>query len=197
VKLLRKTLFLLAFSALSGAAWVAHRPAAWGELQALDPAKPAPLRVLDQLEQAAIKRSAPLEISEARVNEHLRTVLRPVVVWEKAAPWLRLTSPQIDLQENRATLRLRWHLGDYHVCDLTVNLAVERQADQFRVEVLDGAYGRLQVPRGLLHPAKAVLAELARVLQPEIKALFDMNQVQIAENKLVLDPRIADIAANP
>ena len=38
----------------------------------------------------------------------------------------------------------------------------------------------------LLHPS---LEALAKALDPEIRALFQMNQITIAKGKLVLDPR--------
>ncbi len=195
MKFLRHTLLLLVFSALSGAAWVAHRPADWPELQRLDPDKKPPLGVLDQLGQAAIKRSAPFEVTEARLNDHLRATVRPAMSEGPLSRWLKLElePPQIDLQNERAALRLRWRLAGRHACDLTVNLALQRDGDHFRVEILDGAYGRLNVPRGLLHPAKNALARLAGALEPEINALFQMNQVEITGDKLLLDPRFADL----
>lgn len=194
MKALRHTLLLLVFSALSGAVWVAHRPAGWPELQRPDPARKPPLSVLDQLGQAAIKRSAPFEISEARLNEYLHVTLAPALAAGALKRWLTLESPQIDLQEGRAALRLRWRLGGRHACDLTVNLALKREDDHYRVEITDGAYGRLRVPRGLLHPVRGALARLAAALEPEINALFQMNQVRLTEDKLLLDPRFAEKA---
>ncbi len=195
MKTLRHTLLLLVFSALGGAAWVAHRPADWPELEQADPERKPPLSVLDQLSQAAIKRSAPLEIGEARLNEYLRTALAPGMAAGRLDAWLSLQAPQIDLQEQGAALRLRWFVGARRVCDLTVNLALQREADHFRIEIRDGAYGRLKVPRGLLHPARQVLASLAAALEPEINALFQMSQVRISDNKLQLDPRFAENAS--
>ncbi len=195
MKALRHTLLLLVFSALSGAAWVAHRPAGWAELQRLDPKRKPPLGVLDQLGQAAIKRSAPFEISEARLNDHLRATLAPAMAAGARNGWLTLECPQVDLQQDLAVLRLRWLLGARHACELTVNLALSREDGFYRVEVMSGAYGRLRVPRGLLHPARNALARLAVALEPEINALFQMNQVRIVEDKLLIDPRFAENAS--
>ena len=195
LKTVRHSLLLLLFSSLTGAAWVAHRPALWPALQELDATKKPALGVVDQLSQAAIKRSAPFEITEARLNQHLASQLKTRPRWAAASSWWRLEAPQFDLQEDLAVLRLRWHLADRHSCDLTVHLKLGQEAGQFRIEVVEGAYGRLRVPRGLLHPAKAVLAELAEVLRPEVEALFAMNQVIIAEDKLLIDPRFADSSA--
>jgi hypothetical protein len=194
VKAFRHSLLLLVFSALSGAAWVAHRPALRPVLQASDPERrPSSIGVLDQLAQAAIKRSAPFEISESRINEHLAATLQARPAWAGAASWWRMDAPEIDLQENLAVLRMRWRVGDVHVCDLTVNLKLERAGGEFRCEVLEGAYGRLRVPRGLLHPAKAILVQLGEALRPELDALFSMNQIRIAQDKLLLDPRFSEV----
>lgn len=191
MKFLRHTLLLLVFSALSGAVWVAHRPAEWPPLQRPDPERKPPLDVLDQLGQSAIKRSAPFEITEARLNAHLRDTLHL-----SAGPnWIQPQSPQIDLREDGATLRLRWLLGGRHPCDVTVNLTLHREATHYRVEILDGAYGRLRVPRGLLHPLRSTLDRLAQALEPEINALFQMNHVRLAEDKLQLDPRFTESAS--
>lgn len=190
--MLHHTLLLLVFSALSGAVWVAHRPADWQPLKEADRDRKPPLDVLDQLGQSAIKRSAPFEITEARLNAHLRETLRPVMEAGALSRWIHPDTPQINLREDIAELRLRWRLADHHACDLTVNLALRREHNQFRVEIRDGAYGRLKVPRGLLHPARAALGRLAAALEPEINALFQMNQIRIAEDKLMLDPRFSE-----
>ena len=195
MNVLRYSLLLLLFSALTGAAWVAHRPAQRSALQAQEGERKATQGVLDQLAQAAIKRSAPFEISEARLNEHLAESVTSRPAWGGAKSWWRMEAPEVDLREGGVVLRLRWRLAEVHVCDLTVNLRLKREESEFHCEIVDGAYGRLKVPRGLLHPAKAVLSHLADVLRPEIDALFAMNQIQIVDDQLLLDPRFLDSAA--
>ena len=188
---LRHTLLLLVFSALSGAVWVAHRPADWAPLEQPDPERKPPLDVLDQLGQSAIKRSAPFDVSEARLNAHLRDTLQT----SATLAWFTPQPPQIELRQDGASLRLRWLLAGRHPCDLTVNLTLHRDATRYRVEIRDGAYGRLHVPRGLLHPVRSALTRLAHALEPEINALFQMNQVRLAEDKLQLDPRFTEAAS--
>lgn len=194
MNVLRYSFLLLLFSALTGAAWVAHRPAERSALQAQEGDRKPTQGVLDQLAQAAIKRSAPFEISESRLNEHLAESVASRPAWGVAKSWWCLEAPEVDLREGGAVLRLRWRLAEAHVCDLTVNLRLKREESEFHCEIVDGAYGRLKVPRGLLHPAKAVLSHLADVLRPEIDALFAMNQIQIVEDQLLLDPRFLDSA---
>lgn len=171
---------------------MAHRPAEWPDLQVPDKERRPALGVLDQISQAAIKRSAPFEISEARLNQHLASHLKARPAMAGAASWWHMEAPQVDLQDERLVLRLRWRLASRHACDLTVNATLQQGDGVFKIQVIDGAYGRLQVPRGLLHPAKAVLANLADALRPELDALFAMNQVTITQDKLVLDPRFTD-----
>lgn len=189
---LRHCLLLLLFSALAGAALVAHRPAKGAPLQGLEGEKKSTLGVLDQISQAAIKRSAPFEISEARLNEHLAETVQSRPAFNLMPTSWQMEVPRLDLHLGEATLRLRWRLANIHVCDLAVNFTVRREGKEFRCEVVDGAYGRLNVPRGLLHPAKAVLGQIADVLKPELDALFTMNQIQIAEDQLLLDPRFSE-----
>jgi len=197
VKFLRQLLLLVLTSALCGAIWVAHRPAAWSPLDAQPPARPPPLGVFDQISQASIKRSAPFEISEARLNQYLSEQVQPSLTPPHLRRWIQPATPTLALKEAFAELRLRWTIAGLHLTDLTVHLTIHREAQTFRVEVLKGAYGRLQVPRGLLHPVKQTLAQLATTLQPEIDALFQMNQIRIAEHKLQLDPRFTDVAVTP
>lgn len=174
--------------------WTAYRPAE-GVLAGLDEAdRRAPLGVLEQVSQAAIKRSAPLQVSEGRLNAHLEGVLRSRVGDEKMAAWLKLEPLRIDLQAGRALLWLRWSVAGRPVLDARVAVAVRREGEVFVAEILDGAYGRLRVPRGLLKPLRPLLADLGATLRPEIDALFEMNQIELAEDRLLLDPRFSEVA---
>jgi len=122
VNVLRYSFLLLLFSALTGASWVANRPAERSRLQSKESERKPTQGVLDQLEQAAIKRSAPFDISEARLNEHLAESVTSRPAWGGAKSWWRMEAPEVDLREGGAVLRLRWRLAEVHVCDLTVNL---------------------------------------------------------------------------
>ena len=52
-----------------------------------------------------------------------------------------------------------------------------------------GSYGHLTLPRGMMRPLAPALDRVAAALKPEIDALFQMNQVKLLQDKLVLDPR--------
>ena len=191
---LRHLLRLLLFSALAGAVWTAYQPAVVTLAGLTEADERAPLGVVEQVSQAVIKRSAPLQITEGRLNAHLAGVLRSRVGDEKMAAWLKLEPLRIDLRAGRAVLWLRWTAAGRPLLDAQVAVAVRREGEAFVAEILDGAYGRLRVPRALLKPLKPLLADLGGTLRPEIEALFDMNQIEIAEDRLLLDPRFSEVA---
>jgi hypothetical protein len=178
-------LLLLVLSGLAGAAWVAHRPLV---VKISAPAKEAkPRDMMDDLRQAAIKRSALVEVSEADLNRHVASVLAAHLA-EPLGKWAAFDGLVIDLEPEIAHLTFTWKIHG-HLSTVTVDLSVVRQEKNFRVEVVGGSYGHLRVPRGLLRPMAPMLAAAGDALQPEIQALFQMNQVRLAKDKLVLDPR--------
>lgn len=182
---LLKILRLLAVSALAGAVWVAHRPAALPESSAQGAKKSDDM--LDMLRQTAIKRAGVVEISEADVNRHLAGTLAGRV-GNVFGDWATFEGARVDLEPDRARLFLVWNLKGY-TRTASVDLAITRDGDNFHVELLDGAYGHLNLPRGMMRPLYPVLNSVAEALDPEIRALFQMTKITIAKDKLVLDPR--------
>ncbi|HEY1048299.1 MAG TPA: hypothetical protein VGE39_01035 [Prosthecobacter sp.] len=184
IRPLLQVLRLLVISALAGAAWVAHRP------QAL-PVPPASTAkaddVLDNLRQTTIKRAAVMVISEDELNRHLASTLTSKMK-NPFGDWAAFDGARIDLEENTARLFLVWKLKG-HTRTVRVDLAISRDADNFHVELLRGAYGHLELPRGMMRPLYPVLRAVAEALDPEIRALFQMTSITIAKDKLVLDPR--------
>lgn len=186
VKFLIHLLLLITLSALGGAAWVAHRPvtlppgvAIKGGGKNRDP--------VDDLKQAAIKGAGVIVISETEVNRHLEKVLSA----RRQGPlarWVQFENLHLDLEPEVAHVTLVWNVSG-HWSTATVDLSVVRLEKNFRIEIVGGAYGHLKVPRGLLRPLAPALQSLNEALQEEIHALFQMNQVRVAEHKLVLDPR--------
>ncbi len=185
VKFLFHFLLMTTLSALAGAAWVAHRPAPV-PVPVVPKAGAKPRDLVDDLKQAAIKGSGIVEISEGELNRHLGRVLT-AQVQPPLSDWAKFEVLHVDLEPDVANVTLVWDVKG-HRSTATVALKVVRLEKVFRVEVVGGAYGHLPVPRGLLRPLAPALRGLSDVLNDEIQALFQMNEVAIAQNKLVLDP---------
>ncbi|MBV6497949.1 MAG: hypothetical protein CJBNEKGG_00163 [Prosthecobacter sp.] len=186
VRFLSHLILMTALSALSGAAWVAHRPA---PIPSLPEARPEGRQrdLVDDLKQASIKGAGILEVSQAEINRHLARVLTARTD-ESLGSRVKLEAVRVELLEDLAKVTVVWNvLG--HRSTVTLDLAVNRLEKVFRIEVVGGAYGHLPVPRGMLRPLAPVLRGLGEALRPEIQALFQMNQVTIAPGKLLLDPR--------
>ncbi|WP_395750318.1 hypothetical protein [Prosthecobacter sp.] len=185
IRHLFQTLRLLGISMLAGAAWVAHRPADVSKVLVSNSAKTEEL--VDNLRQAAIKRAAVIEISEGDINRHLAATLKGKING-KLGGWVEFEGARIDLEPNRARLYMMWKIYG-HTRTASVDLAISRDADHFQVELLSGAYGHLQMPRGMMRPIYPSLRALAEALDPEIRALFQMTQITLDKDKLVLDSR--------
>jgi hypothetical protein len=185
IRHLLQTLRLLGISLLAGATWVAYRPADLPKVAAPSAAKGDDL--LDILRQTTIKRAAVMEISEAEINRHLATTLAGKIPG-MLGRWVAFDGARLDLEQDSARLFIIWKIQGYtHTA--SIDLAISRDDKTFRVEVLRGAYGHLQMPRGMMRPLYPSMEVLAEALDPEIRALFLMNKITIAKDKLVLDPR--------
>lgn len=171
---------------MAGAAWVAHRPA---ELVPVEAPKPGARQreLVDDLKQAAIKRSALFEISEAEINRHLAKTLEGQLS-PPAEQWGDFEGLQVKLEPDIAHATFSWIIKG-HRQTATVDFRVERLEKTFRIEVIGGHYGHLKVPQGLLRPLTPAMEKLAIVLQEDIQALFQMNQIRIVQGRLLLDPR--------
>lgn len=177
---------LVLVSALAGAAWVAHRPEALPETApAAEKGKAADL--LDELRQASIKRAGIFEIKEADLNRYLTSVLSARLGGAMRS-WMSVVDARADLEPGRARIILVWSLFG-HQRTAGVDLVVQRVGDHFHVEMLGGALGHLELPRGLMRPLQPALRAVAEALDPEIRALFQMTQITVAKDKLVLDSR--------
>ncbi len=175
---------LLLLSALGGAAWVAHRPE---RLPAVAVEKVREQDLLDELRQAALKRSSMLEIPEAALNRYLTAVL-PQRVGSQMADWVRLQDTRVDLEDGRAHVVIAWDVRGFQRT-ASIDLAITRRGENFHVEVLSGAVGHLKLPRGLMRPLHPTLQVVADALDAEIRALFQMTQITLGKDKLVLDSR--------
>lgn len=189
MKIFRRIIGLLVASALSAALVLAWQPADWRPLEEIDPTQPPAPPLVGAILAATNKRTAPLTLSEARINEYLRQRVKTAPNLAAAAQWITGKPPTIALEKDHAQLRLRWLIGDTLPQDVSVRFSVYRHREKFFVEIIDGAYGRLQVPRGLLWPINPAMQSLADALEEEIEAVFEMNQMSFEPKKVVLDPR--------
>lgn len=185
-RILLKTLRLLLLSALGGTAWVAHRP------EALPAAAPPVQKgkdpdLLDDLRQASIKRTSIIEIREPELNRYLSATL-PGRLGSKLEAWMHLTDARVDLEPGKAHVIIVWEILG-HSRTASVDLVIQRVGEHFHVEMLGGALGHLHLPRGLMRPLEPALRVVAEALDPEIRALFQMTQITVAKDKLVLDSR--------
>lgn len=181
-----QTLRLLLLSALGGAAWVAHRPEELPVPAASMEKGKAP-DLLDDLRQASIKRAGIFEIKEAELNRYL-TATVPGRLGSTIESWMKVVDVRADLEPGRGRIILVWKiLGQQRTA--SVDLVVQRVGDHFHVEMLGGALGHLRLPRGLMRPLEPALRVVAGALDPEIRALFQMTQITVAKDKLVLDSR--------
>lgn len=185
IRPLLQILRLLAISALAGAAWVAHRPAALPSVPAAANAKADDM--LDTLRQATIKRAAVMVISEEELNRHLASTMTSRVQGPFGS-WVLFDGVRVELEQDMARVFLVWKIKG-HVRTVSVDLAISRDDENYHVELLRGAYGHLDMPRGMMRPLYPALRSVADSLNPEIRVLFQMTKITIAKDKLVLDPR--------
>ena len=143
--------------------------------------------MVDMMRQAVIKRAAVMEISEAEINRHLATTLTGKV-GDMYGGLVTFEGARIELEPDRARLILIWKLKGY-TRTASVDLAINRDENNFHVDLLRGAYGHLQMPRGMMRPLYPSLRAVADALDPEIRTLFQMTKITILKDKLVLDPR--------
>ncbi|MFM2165670.1 MAG: hypothetical protein RIS79_41 [Verrucomicrobiota bacterium] len=177
---------LVLLSALGGASWVAHRPEPLPEAAPLLEKGKAP-DLLDDLRQAAIKRAGLYEVKEADLNRYLTAVL-PGRLGSTIESWMKVVDARADLEPGKARIILVWNIYG-HQRTASVDLVVQRVGEHFHVEVLGGALGHLRLPRGVIRPLEPALRVVAGALDPEIRALFQMTQITVAKDKLVLDSR--------
>ena len=188
MKLLVHLLVLIGLSGLTGAAIVAHRAADLPSVS-VGAATPAPPvnDIADLLGQATIKRSAPVEVSEADLNRFLAASLSGKQTG-RSARRVAFEKVLVDLEPSTARVTLCW-MVEGHRTTTSLDLGVLEEASAHRFEITRGAYGRMSVARGFMLPVMPAYEALGRTLAPEIGLLLNMTKIHIAKDKLVLDPR--------
>lgn len=143
--------------------------------------------LLDDLRQASIKRASIIEIREPELNRYLSATL-PGRLGSKLDGWMRLTDARVDLEPGKAHIIIVWDILG-HRRTASVDLVIQRVGEHFHVEMLGGALGHLKLPRGMMRPLEPALRVVGEALDPEVRALFQMTQITVAKDKLVLDSR--------
>ena len=187
VKLLVHLLLLISLSGLTGAAIVGHQSRDLGGVKGSAPVAAPVTDIADLLGQATIKRSAPIEIAEADLNQYLSATLGGKQSGRSAGMGA-FEKVLVDLEPGIARITLCWLIKGYRTTS-TLDLRLGQESGQHRSEVVSGAYGRMPVARGFLAPVLPAYQALAAACGPEIKSILNMTKIQIAKDKLVLDPR--------
>jgi len=173
---------------LAAAAIEIHRPARLEGVQGLEaPLKPPATDLLDRIEQAIWRRSAPLELSEADVNHYLASSL----VGEQRYPsglLAKFDRVAVSFQPGLCRVWLSWSVAR-HPVTASLDFTIRRDSRNFVVEPRGGSLGRLTVFRGAISTLVPVMRSLCEALDEEIHAVFQMNQIRFEKNKVVLDPR--------
>lgn len=183
------TALLVPLSALAGAAMLCHRaPDLTSVVTSLETKETVLFDLPRMLEQTAAKQSGGMvEISEGELNDYLQRTLRAVPAGASSAAG-QLDRVMVDLEDGKARLHLCWIIfGRPTVA--SIEFTITKTPKDFTIEVVKGAYGRLEVDRGLLLPLTPALQKLGAAFQPEIEALFKLPQIRIEKNKLVLNPK--------
>lgn len=187
MKLLIKFFLLISLSGLTAAAVVGHQPPDLSGIKGSDGGTATVGDILDLVEQAAIKRSAPIEITEGDLNRYLAaTVIGREA--DRIAEIVRFERVLVDLRPGIARVILCWSIRG-HRSTSSVDVGLMRDGAHHRAEIVGGSYGRMEVARGFMQPVLPAFEALAQMCDAEIKALFKMTGIRIVEDKLVLDPR--------
>ncbi len=183
------TFLLVSLSALLAATLLVHRAPNLTAIQtsAQGTEKGGSEDIVSQIEQAVIKQSDPLEFTEGQLNRYLAHKLHGSQ-HGRSAWWGSFDRVLVDLEANLCQLHLCWTIAG-HPTIARVDLRIERREHDFHIQILGGAYGQLQVPRGALTPLVPALRELANAADPELKALFKIPKIRLTKDKLQLDPR--------
>ena len=187
MKLLVQLLVLISLSGLTGAAIVGHQTPDLGGVKGADTVAAPVTDIADLLGQATIKRSAPVEITEADLNRYLAATVTAKQTG-RSAGIATFEKVLVDLEPGFARITLCWLVkGRRTTASLDLSLGEKSGAHQ--VEIVAGAYGRMPVARGFLAPVIPAYEALAKTCGPEIKSILSMTKIHIAKDKLVLDPR--------
>lgn len=183
--------FLVLWLGLLTAATIeSHRGADWSRVKgiAAPQGKQAPPDLLGRMEQAAWRRNATVKLGEAEVNRYLARVIsgRQHGPTAAAAQFERVA---LDFEPDFCRVIFSWNVAGRGAASATVDFTVKREGENFVIEPRHGSYGRLPVFRGMMCALMPALESLCGALDDEIRAVFQMNQIQFGQDEVILDPR--------
>lgn len=179
---------LVPMSALTAAVLLAWETPDLSHVQTERGAKSTQVHDLaSMLEQTAVKPSTTMELDEGELNDHLARRLRAEQIGA-SAQMATIESILLDLEDNRCRVNFCWRVLGHRVVG-SVDISVQRTKQDFTIEIIRGAYGRLEVPRAMLPPLLPALRELTKACRPEIDALFKLPHIQLAKDKVLLDSK--------
>jgi hypothetical protein len=150
--------------------------------------KETPPDLLGRMEQAAWRRNATVELTEADVNRYLARVIsgRERGPTATAARFERVA---LDFEPGKCRVIFSWSVAGRDTASATLDFTLQREGENFIVEPRQGSYGRLPVFRGMMCALMPAMESLCTALDDEIHAVFQMNQIKFDHDKVVLDPR--------
>lgn len=175
---------------LTAAAIQSHRSADWSRVKGLTApgGKEAPPDLLDRMEQAAWKRNAPMELTEAEVNRYLARVIAGNQGGTTATA-VQFDRLALDFEPDLCRVLFAWKVAGRATQNATLDFTLQRDGDNFVFEPRQGAYGRLPVLRGMMCALMPALDSLCVAMEDEIHTVFQMNQIRFVQDKVMLDPR--------
>lgn len=173
---------------LAAAAVEIHRPPRPADVQGIKASLKQPATdLLERIEQAVWRRSAPLELSEADVNHYIASNLAGQQKYPSAL-LAKFDRVAVSFQPGLCRVWLFWTVAKHPVA-AALDFTVTRDKRDFVVEPRGGSLGRLAVFRGAVSTLVPAVRSLCEALDEEIHAVFQMNQIRFEKNKVVLDPR--------
>lgn len=193
IRFVGNLLLTLWLAFLTAVAVEAHRPVEIEGADGLNAAKGSPTDLLDRMEQAVWRRDAPLEISETDINRYLASAVTGSQrgITSKLATFDRVAVNLRPAQKNKPQSCVVWFRWFSFGIPYTASLefTLKREKSDYVVEPIHGSFGHLAVPRGTLTVLIPACRSLGSAFEEEIHALFQMNQITFAKDKVILEPR--------
>jgi len=181
-------LFLLALLAIAG---LFHAPADLERFDGLDLIENTQPSLssegsLSEMSSRIQRGGEPIVLEEEMVNRYLAQVIRGrqtaagegLITFEGVA---------VDFREGEFEVLIRRTFRG-RASTQTSRYTLTRKGDAQVLDNVGGSYGRLWVPDRFAQVGRSAFAEVARVLEPEIKALIVSERIEFSDGKATLVP---------